>query len=246
MKIIKRVIGRLKFEINSILIPILYGKILYSFDEKWFRGKRVAIVGGADSVLNEKLGDYIDGFDIVVRINKGVEVIETQHQYVGKRTDVLFHSLYVRENDKGSSPFTTDLWKKNNVGKIIFAHNYKVNSYAMFNLLDFIKSTKKKIRLSQVQKNVYVSCIKALTQGPTTGFMAINSVFYCQPRELYITGITFFKTPHNSCYRDIQNSYIETVQHNIEEEYNYVKQLYNKNKSVIIPDKMLRQIFETN
>jgi hypothetical protein len=40
------------------------------FDLSYFHSKRIAIVGPANSAFNTNKGSYIDGFDIVVRMNK--------------------------------------------------------------------------------------------------------------------------------------------------------------------------------
>lgn len=51
-----------------------------------FHGKRVALVGNAQSIFDRSDGDAIDGHDIVVRLNRGL-VVDSRSQ--GSRTDVL-------------------------------------------------------------------------------------------------------------------------------------------------------------
>ena len=53
------------FFIKRLLARYYSRKVLIDFDENWFKGKKVAIIGGADSVLKEPLGDYIDSFDVL-------------------------------------------------------------------------------------------------------------------------------------------------------------------------------------
>lgn len=252
MKKIKRFINIIKHGPRIIKAALLSRKVLVPFNEDWFKGKRVAIIGGADSVLKEKSGNYIDGFDVVVRINKGVEVIEAQQEYIGAKTDVLFHCFYVRENDRGSSPITVDLWKKHNVGKLIFSHNYRCSSYSLLNFLYFIKLTKGSFPFSQVPgKSFYANARATKPYAPTTGFIAINTIFSCRPKELYITGVTFFKSPHNQAYRkgepeNYQKMFEQQQSHDPEREYQHVKELYEKHPDIIKPDKVLEQIFLNN
>lgn len=225
--------------------------VLMPFREEWFRGKRVAIIGGADSVLKEKSGAYIDDFDVVVRINKGVDVVAAQHEYIGSKTDVLFHCFYVRENDRGSSPITIDLWKEKQVGKLIFSHNYRCSSYSLQNFIYFLKHTKGSFRFAQVPKRLFYKNMRITKPyGPTTGLIAINTVFNCQPTELYIKGITFFKTPHDPSYREgapeqYQKMFAEHKSHDPEAEYQHVKSLYQKYPDIIKPDKALEEIFRS-
>lgn len=223
---------------------------LVDFDEGWFKNKRVAIIGGADSVLKEKLGAFIDGFDVVVRVNKGVEVIDEQHEFVGSKTDVLFHCLF-EDQSKGGSPITPELWKKHDVKKIVFSHNYKYTSYAFNYFYTFLKKTKKLIKVSQVPKQLYFDNMNVTKPlGPTTGFVAINTVFNCKPKELYITGVTFFKTGHNKSYRNVEKKDLSAIKmedfHSVEKEFQHVKNMYFSNIGIVKPDTVLQQIFENN
>nr|WP_315170129.1 glycosyltransferase family 29 protein [uncultured Flavobacterium sp.] len=252
MNLISKVVRKLCFWVCLMKVKFSSKDILTNFDEKWFEDKRVAIVGGADSVLKEKLGEYIDGFDVVVRINKGVEIIATQSEYVGKKTDVLFHCFYENDSHLGGSPITPELWKESNVKNLLFALNYKHNYYTITNFLTFIKNTKKEYKFSQLPKNLYFNSVGVVQpSGPTTGFTAINTVFNCKPKELYITGITFFKTPHNTEYRNMNNEVLKKTldinkNHTAEVEYLYIKNLYLRYPSIIKPDNTLKQIFKNN
>ncbi|MCH7339009.1 glycosyltransferase family 29 protein [Acinetobacter higginsii] len=242
-------IRKIKKNLKLLQAMLFSYKILKPFDKGWFKGKRVVIIGGADSVLHEKLGEYIDGFDVVVRVNKGVDIIEQQHEFVGQRTDVLFHAFYVRDNDATSSPITIDLWKKHSVDKLIFAHNYACSDYSLFNFLYFLKVSKRKFKFSQLPKQLLDKSHKAVfPAGPTTGFTAINTIFNCKPKELYITGFTFSKTPNNKLYRDITLENLNEIwgvskAHDVEREYVYIKNIYNKNRGVVKVDAVLENIF---
>src|SRR5699024_6374491 len=126
-------------------------------DRNWFKNKRVAIIGGADSVLKEKLGEYIDGFDVVVRINKGVEIIDKQKEYIGTRTDILFHSFMDNPKEPGSSPITGDLWKKFGVGKIVYSTNYKQESRGIYDIILFAKKTNSSLKFTDIPVDFYKS-----------------------------------------------------------------------------------------
>lgn len=256
LKKVLRKLSNIKKRIEKRYKDYLFKKYtkraLIPFDENWFRGKRVAVIGGADSAFKEKLGSYIDGFDVVVRINKGVEVVDKHSEYIGKKTDVLFHAFY-DQNDLGSSPVTLGLWRDKNVGILLFSLNYKHSNYNLKNFEKFIFKTKGKYELSQVADNFYFKNSKALAPyAPTTGFIAVNTIFNAQPKELYITGITFFKTPHSQDYRKSDIDYWNKMfkeggsKHNPEAEYQHIKSLYLAQPDIIKPDKTLGDIFKTN
>jgi len=137
-----KVMSKIKRLTKAIYISVLSIRSFRRFDRNWFKGKRVAIVGGADSVLCQKLGSYIDSFDVVVRVNNGVRIISSQHEYVGTRTDFLVHAFYARSNDIGSSEIETTLWDKHGVKQVIFAFNFYQSRDAAIKALQFLRHTK--------------------------------------------------------------------------------------------------------
>lgn len=53
----------------------------------------MAIVEAADSALRKKKGECMDLFDIVIRIKQFVIGIFPMTKYLGRKIDVLYHSL---------------------------------------------------------------------------------------------------------------------------------------------------------
>jgi hypothetical protein len=143
MNFIINILFKLKKIFYLQKVKFLSKNVLYDFNSNWFKNKRVAIVGGADSVLKEKLGNYIDEFDVVIRINKGVEIISNQSEYVGKKTDFLFHSFYEITPELGGSPITPELWYENKVKRIIFARNFNYCWFSLKNVLTYLNKTYK-------------------------------------------------------------------------------------------------------
>jgi len=57
---------------------------------KIFSGKRVAVIGPSPHLLNKGIGEIIDSYDIVCRIN---EIHPTGYEAdYGKKTDIIFHN----------------------------------------------------------------------------------------------------------------------------------------------------------
>ena len=56
------------------------------------QGKKVLIVGNAVSLLNKPYGEFIDSFDVVVRMGKGYPWPEFK-DYLGTKTDVWVLSI---------------------------------------------------------------------------------------------------------------------------------------------------------
>lgn len=242
-------ITKLKNKIRKAQAAYYARKVVYSFDKNWFKDKRVAIVGGADSVLNKKNGAYIDDFDVVVRINRGVELIKKQQEYVGARTDVLFHSFYDNPKEIGWSPITGDLWNEYQVKHVVYSKNYRAVRQGIYDLLLFVRKTRGNNQFADLPKDLHTANMQAVAPyRPTTGFITLNTVFNCQPKELFVTGITFFQTAHNANYRTEEIEEFEKgfrtslTSHNPKREYEYFKELYQKNRDIIKPDEILLKL----
>ena len=93
----------------------------YDFLDNLYTNKNVAIVGPAATIVGNSLGEYIDSFDTIVRMNKSIPLNEELACDIGSRTDVLYHSL-----DKIAQPIS---------------HNYiKLDEYVEANLKGFVAS----------------------------------------------------------------------------------------------------------
>jgi hypothetical protein len=58
--------------------------------QKYCIGKRIIIVGNSSGLLNNSSKSIIDGYDIVIRINRGYQYRQHLYdQYIGSKTDIL-------------------------------------------------------------------------------------------------------------------------------------------------------------
>lgn len=182
----------------SILLMLFYIKIFNP--KKDFRAKRVAIVGAADSVLENKNGKIIDDYDIVIRINKAPHSWSFEKSdYLGSKFTYLYHSFF--ENDfSGGGTVDWGLFKQLGIKKVINPNNSKSGLKSHLNYfkrnLFFHKTyilSKKSSDIIRYDLNGYI---------PTVGFSALLSVLQSDCKEIFITGFTFFKTSYVDGYRD--------------------------------------------
>src|SRR5688572_17597507 len=108
------------------LFKFVYGFFLFTrFTKKLdlndiVKGKRVAIIGAANSTQGLAKGNYIDSFDIVIRLNKAPFVLSKglQKEDIGSKADILFHSFF--ENEVfGGGPINLELYQQLNIKYII-------------------------------------------------------------------------------------------------------------------------------
>jgi len=165
-----------------------------------FKNKRIAIIGAADSAFVEKNGKFIDGFDIVIRINKAPHAWNKEKtEFIGSKFTYLFYSFY-ENNYSGGGPIDWEYFDKLGIEKVINP-NYSIKglithlSYYKRHLL-FRKTymlSKKNYRVLSNELDGFV---------PTVGYSTLAAVLQSGCEEIFITGFTFFKTPYAKDYRE--------------------------------------------
>lgn len=186
-------------------------KSIIPFDLNFLDGKSIAIVGGADSVFKEKNGSYIDSFDVVIRINRGIDNLVGNSEYLGTKTDILFHGLH-EDPINGCGPVRPKFWKERGVKKVIFPLIDVPGESEL--LKTYVSRGKGELPLMQITSTIFRQIENDLLgHRTTTGFAAIYLASKQKYSKLFITGFTFFRTPHQKGYND--SVLIEEVRENI-------------------------------
>lgn len=222
---------------------------LKQFDpRKVFKGKRIAIVGPADSAFDVAKGSYIDGFDYIIRINKAViKWDKSKQDYLGSRTDILYHSFF--ENDlSGGGELNFDLFNENNIEYVVNPRNDFNGKRLIFN---FYKKYLQRQNTYLLSEDLYRKMMIPFGKlHPTIGYAALFSALNSSFAELFITGFTFFKTPYSEGYRDHlvdmkknQAHIKEQGIHDPELEFQeFIKMLKINTKGRVLLDKQLKSI----
>lgn len=204
------------------------------FDFSLLEGKRVAIVGPADSAYSTGLGKYIDGFDFVVRVNRAPYIVASgkSKEDIGTRTDILFHSFH--ENDEsGGGILDFEMYKKQSLKYLLNPRN---NSAGIKMTLNFYKKYPVSQKVFTLPKKLHQLVCEPLDEfRPTIGYLALMSLLHSPFSELYITGFTFYKTDFGAGYRDhiktkeAAKDFIKKVGvHDIDSEFLIFKNLFKK------------------
>lgn len=160
---------------------------------QYFRGKSVAIVGSAPSVLDNEQG-FIDSHDVVVRVNNyktgpisGFRC-DVHYSFFGNSIRKLQYEL-IRDGVKlcmckcpDAKPLVSDWHERNNkqVG-IDFRYIYTLRKNFWF-CDTFVPDN-----------NHFLQTFELLGRHiPTTGFAAIFDILQCGPKQVYLTGFDFF------------------------------------------------------
>ena len=138
------------------------------------KGKTVAIVGNASSILGTEKGQEIDNHDIVIRFNKGFP--SKDPIAMGTRTDLLFLACTLTNRELA-----------------MFDAKYTIRrSKLCKNICNFNIEPVDRKGLAQ-QRTKFVG-INSKAQ-PSTGFVAINFALSTECKSIDLYGFDFFKSP---------------------------------------------------
>ena len=174
--------------------------------KEYLKGKSVALVGPAEYLTNLDTGSYIDSFDIVVRINRGMEVIETYSKSIGKRTDILYNCL-IESPDNGGIINIRNL-SVNNVAWIATIPGSDVNGVCTSDKLHkmvkwfTVFKIKRKFSYHIMDYQNYTQLNKKINSRANTGFAAIFDLLDHDVCKLYITGFSFYLDDFINGYKE--------------------------------------------
>jgi hypothetical protein len=157
-------------------------------------GKRVALVGPSAHILDMSQKDLIDGYDVVIRLNKAVPVVPGTEDSVGTRTDILMTGL----DPKWCAPWKVDLWLSSGVEWVVCPYGSRHPFQRLIKKFVVFNEGRIKFRHSNTQE--FKKRERALGSRPNTGFAAMWDLLNFPITELYITGISFFRTGYVPSY----------------------------------------------
>lgn len=181
-----------------------------------FAGKRVVLLGPC-SELDDPLLEQVRQADILAVVNKGHRVPLFHELRPHVRRAVLFHCLNEEENGGGGVYDTHDLRKKG-ISVMVYAQyrgpdDPKIAEFHRKNwaMLSFY-------RLLQESYDELVASVMGFR--PNTGYGAIWSMAKSGCAHLYVSGITFMRTPYKADYDPNKTDFRQMVA-NVEKARNH-------------------------
>jgi len=182
-----------------------HNRVIRNKLSSYLKGKRVVIVGPAPSVVGSEQAALIDSYDVVVRLNKALPIPKDLQKDVGTRTDILYNCMNPSDDCGGiiSIPLITKCGVKFVVGAYPPIDHVGVTKLRIKtdNLSFYHKHKNAWKNFCYTDKTHFLSLWK-LMKLPNTGTMAILDLLRFDIKELYITGISFFKGGYIRTYRD--------------------------------------------
>lgn len=235
-------------------------KKISNHDEEYARlvyKKNIAIIGPAKSTMYEENGKYIDSFDLVVRVNKGAQIVKNNKNFVGSRTDILYNSLDLNPLSGGNlnkKDVVSDSIKQICCPYPLRERTFNDNIFIPLNNEVSIFENKK-IRF--IKEEIYTKVKETTNSRLNTGFGAILDLLSFEISSLYVSGIDFYRSVYHeqynaerdwgTDYRKIEDDlefkkYDDSDHHNPDRQYLYFKKLLEENKNVIMLDNFMSKI----
>lgn len=163
--------------------------------EKLLENKSVCLVGPAPYLMNKNIGNIIDQYDIICRMNEIFPV--DLHKDYGSRTDISFLNC-------ATLSVTDYVYKMREAGDIAenmkfiicpvikVAHDWSgrvVDNAKMINIFD--------IPFYNIDEESYKSFYQEVGCEPNTGILAILILLQYNIKKLFITGMTFYSECKN-------------------------------------------------
>jgi len=173
--------------------------------EKFLADKTVCVVGPSTSMLDIEGSSFntkeeqvakINSYDVIVRLNKALPISEELSSFIGSRTDVLYNCMTPVENKT--------LYNIPYLSKEIkwMVSSMPAKPPALFDINRFAQINNNTINFT-VPRTEYWDLIESeLQTRPNTGVWTILDLLSCEIKELYITGITFFRGGYIREYKD--------------------------------------------
>ena len=219
--------------------------------------KKIVLIGPSNYLNNFNYGFFFDTFDIIVRLNRGIELIENNESKLGSRTDILYNCL-VKSPYAGGS-LDSNFYYRKGVKWIstipISDFNGKKISYNLlkninvFNLLPLMS----KFNFHIMNKKLLRQFQDPLNFRLNTGIAAIIDILSFDISELYISGFSFYLDNFFDEYKKGTLEKNETLskksffskRHQQMPQLNLIKDLFQKDSRLKI-DPVLNEIFKKN
>jgi hypothetical protein len=188
----------------------LHNKKIMDFEQMMstlLKDKTVAVLGNASSLFDKQYGDEIDSHDIVIRINRGIEICQhPQHAKThGQKVDIWCFNLYRTLEDFDN---IMKIKIQQTYKKIQMNHSYDTIKY------DYCISEE----LHDQIRNIVAP------KQTTTGFRTLHYVSQFETKEISVYGFDWKKTPtyyvKHMSRADLNHDYIKEREYCFE---NYFK-----------------------
>ncbi len=173
--------------------------------DNYLKGKRVCLVGPAESAIGQNYGSVIESYDIVARI-KSFDFEEKFRIDLGSRTDILFTDRILHKSDGyqniGQKPSgryyeNHNIFEERNIKYVVcnFPIEHPVYTQRIKGDFDGLRGNTN-IPVLNVNSSRFNKA-KSILSRPNAGLIAIIDLLGYEISELFTVGLDFFRTGYN-------------------------------------------------
>jgi len=161
------------------------------------QNKKVAIVGPANYLVGSGYGKEIDEHDVVVRINRGIELVFEYAEDIGRKADILYSCLIEKPANAGKLDGKT-LKERYGVEYLVAPPQSSFDGVSHSTSFHHLVSKKTVEDISNympiriVEHDFHTYLAKKVNCRPNTGFLAIYDLLMQEPENLSIYGFSFY------------------------------------------------------
>lgn len=141
-----------------------------------FANKRVALIGPAPHIIETDQREKLAGYDVIVRVNNALPLSSKVKDCTGKQTDVLYACYHVPPHRS---------WRK--------LREIRLRPNAVWRKdFPFAKWRPHRKRIVVLHPSLLWG-FREMVCNPNTGMIAVADILSERPKELYLTGFTFYQ-----------------------------------------------------
>ena len=209
---------------------------------KELKDKKVIIVGPSSYLDGLGMGEFIDSFDIVVRINNIHDMNNKKLvQDFGKNTDMIYY-------DGSTTSTRLQNYIDCNPLQIICTYpetEWFFNSRCLNNVTQFGQYLNGRIIDDELQTDLKYDLDTNMKTRPNSGLIAIIDLLTFPIKELYITGIDFYRNDYSEHHPDYGNTNLDKIKqtfkngdagdvHDINKQFQYFKNIIKNPFQILI------------
>tara|TARA_Y200000002_G_scaffold271729_1_gene226234 strand:- start:14189 stop:14911 length:723 start_codon:yes stop_codon:yes gene_type:complete len=208
----------------------------------FLKDKKVILVGPSESLLKNKNKEFIESFDVIVRVNRGIEPTDKYEEYIGERTDILYNCMLEHPDNGGI--IDADYFSCKKVKFVVYHPEVDFYGKALNKDPSHLKPTtiqklkNNNIYLNKINFEFYNKISSQVKCRPNTGYIAIFDLLNYDVKELYITGFTFYLDKFMPGYKDqvdkeeFKSKCFVSQRHNQKNLWAFLKKSYAENSKL--------------
>lgn len=196
-RLARRVVRRTK---SRLLLSLAGSRFV--FHHRAFDGKRVLVVGPANTLENELKSVDARSYDFVVVMNRAFASPLVRTVTKTAPSTVLFHN-FVQDGARSAGPLIPSILKCYNVDCVVYPHGTLSEFRNFRRVRQHLHSICNAVDIRIIHEKFYSDLIYELDGAiPTTGFVALRFFMESNFAKLKIVGFTFFETAYTTNYNN--------------------------------------------